>query len=127
MRKLRNYYLPFLALISLGFLTSCGDDEDVEPEERPNIEFIGGTGFTSSDRTVPAGEEIMTKVIATSGEDDTNLENFVITVSASGASTAVLYDTTDLKGERFEYTTKFFTQGVAGTATYTFTVEDNKG
>ena len=70
MRKLRNFYLPFLAIVSLGFLTSCGDDDDIKPEERPTLEFIGGTGFTAGDRTVAAGEEITTKVVARSGESD---------------------------------------------------------
>src|SRR5687768_16017531 len=28
MKKLRNYYLSFLAVASLGFMTSCGDDSD---------------------------------------------------------------------------------------------------
>jgi hypothetical protein len=36
MKKLRNYYLSFFAVASLGFMTSCGDDsEDVTPEPAP--------------------------------------------------------------------------------------------
>jgi hypothetical protein len=127
MKKLRNYYLAVLAIGSLGFMTSCGDDEDVQPEERPTIEFIGGTGFTSGDRTVAAGEEIVTKVHAASGQSDTNLERFTIKVSTNGATAATLFDTTGLKGESFDYTARYFTQGVAGTSVYTYTVEDNKG
>jgi|SRR5688572_3121622 len=127
MKKFRNYYLSVLAIASLGFLTSCGDDEEIEPEERPTIEFIGGSGFTSGDRTVPAGEEITTKVTAKSGQSDTNLERFTIKVAVNGATAATLFDTTDLKGESFEYTARFFTQGVAGTSVFTYTIEDNKG
>ena len=127
MKKFRNYYLSVLAIASLGFLTSCGDDDDIKPEERPTLEFIGGTGFTAGDRTVPAGEQITTKVVARSGESDTNLERFTIKVSTNGATAATLFDTTDLKGESFEYTARFFTQGVAGTSVYTYTIEDNKG
>lgn len=127
MKKFRNYYLSVLAIASLGFMTSCGDDDEIEPEERPTIEFIGGTGFTSGDKSVPAGEQITTKVVARSGQSDTNLERFTIKVSTNGATPATLFDTTDLKGESFEYTASFFTQGVAGTSVYTYTIEDNKG
>ena len=32
MKKLRNYYLSFFAVASLGLMTSCGDDKEVTPE-----------------------------------------------------------------------------------------------
>ena len=127
MKKFRSYYLSLLAVSSLGFLVSCGNDDEVEPAKNPTLEFIGDTGLTSGDRSVPAGEEITTKVTAGSGESGTNLERFTIKVATNGATAATLFDTTGLTGESFKYTAKFFTQGVAGTSVYTYSIVDNKG
>ena len=127
MKKFRNYYLSVLAIASLGFMTSCGDDDEIEPEERPTIEFIGGSGFTSGDRTVLVLIGFCASRWAKSGESDTNLERFTIKVAVNGATASTVFDTTDLKGESFEYTVRYFTQGIAGTSVLTYTIEDNKG
>lgn len=39
MRKLRTFYLSLLAVASLGFMTSCGDDEDDTPTPPPVAEM----------------------------------------------------------------------------------------
>src|SRR5688572_2292166 len=129
MKKLRNYYLSLLAISSLGFLASCGDDsDDPIPNENPSIEFIGGSNFTSGDKSVAAGTEITTKVTAKSStETGKNLERFQIQVQFDNGIVTTFLDSTGLKGESFEYTSTVPTRGIAGTEKWIYTITDNAG
>ena len=128
MKQLRTYFMSMLAVASLGIMTSCGDDNDTEPEEAPTIEFIGGGNFTSTDKIVAPGDQVTSKVVAKSGQTGTNLERFTITVSMNGATPTTAFDTTDLSGESFEKEFSFFTSGLSGSSEkWTYTIEDNRG
>ena len=118
MKKFRSLYFAMMAIASLSFLTSCGDDEDVNP--LPTLDIAAGTGLTSSDVEVTAGEPLTIKVIAKSNANGRNLKTFRIT--RSDVSTALL-DTTIGK-ENFDYTYNFNAPVNQGTYEYTFTVTD---
>jgi hypothetical protein len=80
MKKIR--YFLFIALASgLAILNSCSDSETVTPaDETPTINFVGGTGYISSNATLKVNETFKVGINAfsntTTGE---NLVKFTIT------------------------------------------------
>jgi hypothetical protein len=58
---MKNLIFLFLSIMIAGmsFMTSCSSDDTTEPQNvQPTINFIGGTGYISSNATVPAGSTI---------------------------------------------------------------------
>lgn len=75
MKKVTNYLLAGLALLSLVF-TSCEDDATSKP---PSLSFRGGAEYTSSDATLTVGETFIVGVTALpNAESGKKLSNFTI-------------------------------------------------
>ncbi|MCB0804530.1 MAG: hypothetical protein KDC05_01955 [Bacteroidales bacterium] len=81
MKKL-SYLLGLLVFAGVIF-TSCSDDDDDEPQNlKPTVTFQTGTGYTSSDVEIMAGDSIKIGVVANensnSGANLTNIRIYMI-------------------------------------------------
>lgn len=78
MKKLRNYYFALMAIASLSFLTSCGnDDEDVNPKASITFE----PSATNDEVSLAPGADINLKVVVTSAD---KLKSFKAAVTYGG-------------------------------------------
>lgn len=88
-----NRILVVLLMIAGVSLSSCKKDDDIVNPE-PTLNFIGGEGYTSTDVTINAGEQIKVGFNA-SANNETNekLTNFKLTRTANNQS-QTLFDST---------------------------------
>ncbi len=75
MKKLLNYGFVLVALVSLAFISSCGDPEDPAPNG-PSVSFNTGDGLITGDVQLNPGDAMAFKVTVTKG--DKNLEKLYI-------------------------------------------------
>lgn len=87
MKKI-NFLFAILIMAGMTFLTSCGTDTAALG---PNMDLKGGSGYTSSDVTVPVGSEI--KVGVTAQQGDAKLVNIKITATANNVPVTLLDST----------------------------------
>lgn len=88
-----NRILVVLLMIAGVSLSSCKKDDDIVNPE-PTLNFIGGEGYTSTDVTINAGEQIKVGFNA-SANNETNekLTNFKLTLTANNQSQTLVDST----------------------------------
>jgi hypothetical protein len=120
MKKISIYF--FALITSLGFLTSCGETETVNPA--PSIVLDNTAPFIAANTEVTAGDSVKFKVVVTGNK----INKFDATVSYDGGTPANLFTDANA-GDKASYTKElaFKVRGVAGTETYTFTATDKNG
>ena len=114
----KNLFFIAIAVLSVGFFTSCEDDEIAT---EPTIEFIAGTDMITADATVEVDQVFKFKCIVTKGSSD--LEEFTIRL---GNSDLTGYPKTDI--DKDSYTDEISLTVVStGTYAYTFIATDKDG
>ncbi len=116
MKKLSILFASLL-LASVTFLTSC--TEDTIP---PTINFLGGTGYTSTDVTINAGSDIKVGITATAGS--AKLTGFEITATHNN-SAVTIYDST-FSSDAFSKTMTLTVEDL-GETKLVFTITDKDG
>ena len=114
----KKLFFIAIAVLSVGFFTSCEDDEiDV----KPSIEFIAGTDMITADATVEVDQDFTFKYIVTKGSSD--LEEFTIRV---GNSDLTGFPKTDIDDDLYQdqLTTSIVSTGIYD---YTFIATDKNG
>jgi hypothetical protein len=108
------------------FFISCKKDEG----KLPNINFIPGSDYTYTSKSLPQGTSFKIGINASKAEDKDVLKKFNISRSTNGAAAVSVFDK-DLSGsEGDSYTYDFtgVTDSIPGqTDKYTFTVTNRDG
>jgi hypothetical protein len=117
MKKL-SFLFAVLLMASVPFFTSCGTDGETDP---PTLMLNAGTGYTSTDVSVPVNTELKVGVITAKGS--AKLTNLKIT--QSGESTA-LVDTT-ISADNFNIDYLISAPSTVGVFTWTFRITDANG
>ena len=119
------FYLLLLSVASLT-LNSCEKDEN----NKPDISFKTGAGYTSSSTTVASGSTVLIGIHAVKASDADVLKKLTVSLSRNGGTTTTEY-TADLlpaqqDGFDFDFTP---TLGLTAGDKYkfTFTVTDSDG
>jgi len=123
MKTIKLFFIA-LAVLSVGFFTSCEDDEVATG---PTIEFISGTGIITASGEVTIDEPYSFKCLVTKGTAD--LLSFDI---KEGIPSLTGYPKTKDNDDNFDedsYTvaTEALTQVSTGSVTYTFIAIDKDG
>lgn len=114
----KKLFFIAIAVLSVGFFTSCDDDEIAV---EPSIEFIAGTDMITADATVEVDQVFKFKCIVTKGSS--NLEEFTIRL---GNTDLTGYPKTDI--DKDAYTDEISLTVVStGTYAYTFIATDKDG
>jgi hypothetical protein len=115
--------LFLLAIPALGFLASCGGDDDSAP--KPTITINSGAGLTSADGNAPIGSDVTFEIVALS--NDKKIKNVNLTLSTNGGTAGVIADS--IVGEKT--VTWRVVQPISGSTgdllTFTFTAVDDNG
>lgn len=115
--------LFLLAIPALGFLASCGADDEDSP--KPTITVNSGPGLTSADGNASIGSEVTFEVIALS--NDKKIKSMSLSLSTNGGAAGVIADS--IVGEKTA--TWRVAQAISGSTgdvlTFTFTAVDNNG
>src|SRR6478736_7546255 len=74
MKKISKFF-SMLAFAAVALLSSCSDDND--PKPAPSLDFVAGTGYTTSDVTLAPGSTLKVKWVANKGDKD--MKTFAIT------------------------------------------------
>lgn len=83
-----NVLLSMTLMAGALFVTSCSKDETTDPG--PSLNLKGGSGYTSDDKTIAAGDSIRVGVIAASSNvSNDKLTNFKFTVTFDNSSATV--------------------------------------
>jgi hypothetical protein len=91
MKKI-NLLFFMMALGAATFFSSCQKDEILNPE--PSINFKGGSGYTSTDVTISAGESIKVGINAVqNSETKSDLTTFTIVVTQNNTPQTVINET----------------------------------
>lgn len=84
-----NVLLSMTLMAGALFVTSCSKDETTDPG--PSLNFKGGSGYTSDDKTVAAGESILVGVMAASSNvSNDKLTKFTLTSTYDNSTTTVV-------------------------------------
>jgi hypothetical protein len=118
MRKFRSLFMMLLTLASMSVLTSCGDEEEVNP--KATITFDPSADNVS----LASGSPIQFKVLVTSTD---KLKEFKMTKTAAGFNDDTTVTNFPAAGYEFNVN-DVVTPGIAvgSTITYTFTATTNK-
>ena len=122
MKKLLSFTAIAVCMLSIF---SCKKDEG----KLPNISFITGGGYTSSDATVAQGAAITFGINASKAEDKDVLTSFDVSVSYDGAAATSVVNVplTGAQGDSYTIDIPIITRSVAGTEKYIFTVVNRDG
>lgn len=124
MKKL-NFLFAILLMASVSFITSCSEDETTD--QKPTINLQGGTGFTSSDVTLKAGEPLKVGINAFSNSSSkSKLVKFKVVRTYNNIPFTAL-DSTLSSTDAFNITLETFAYPAAGKERFTFTVTDKAG
>ena len=125
MKKL-NFLFAIILMASMPFFTSCGTDGETT-DVKPTINFTGGTGFTSSDVTLKAGDLIKVGISAFSNASSkTKLKIFKV-VRTFNNNAFVALDSTLNSTDAFNITLESYAYPAAGVEKWTFTITDKDG
>lgn len=116
MKTIKLFFIG-LAVLSVGFFTSCEDDEVATG---PTIEFIGGT-YVDTDATVTEDSTFTFKWIVTKGSAD--LESFTIRLTNNDITG---YPVTDIDPDLYQGQ-QAITPAGTGVYEYTFIATDEDG
>ncbi|MDX5345674.1 MAG: DUF4466 family protein [Hymenobacteraceae bacterium] len=118
-RKFRSYFTMAVAVVSVGFLTSCGDDD--EPNPKATITFDPSTETVER----APGEDITMKAVVTSQD---RLKEFKMTKSILGVTKDTIVTNFPSAGYEFNLVDQVPASAQVGNSiTYTFTATTNKG
>jgi len=124
MKKL-NFLFAILLMASVPFFTSCTDDETTDKD--PTINLQGGSGFTSTDVTLKAGEAMKVGINAFSNSTSkAKLVKFKVVRTYNNVPFTAL-DSTLSSTDAFNITLSTFAYPAAGKERFTFTVTDKDG
>lgn len=119
MKKFRSYLMTMLAVVSVGFLSSCGDDD--EPNPKANIVF----NPSAESVELAPGAPITLQVAVTSAD---KLKEFKMSKNVLGVTQDSVVKDFPKAGFDFNLNDVVPTTAQPGnTITYTFTVTTNKG
>ncbi len=122
--KITSQVLSVMMLFAVLVSSSCKKQKDKQIP--PVLNFKTGTGYTSSDATLPMNDTIMVGITAQKSEDKDLLTRFVETQSYDGgASTSLLNESFNLDSYSKDMT--IITRNVAGNEKYTFTIINRDG
>ena len=122
-QRVRAILIAAVLVISVA---SCKKEEDAHVP--PDVQFKTGTGYTSDDATVAAGDSVLVGIIATKTEDE--LKTFNVSYAYDGATSTTTAFNLPLSGSQEEsYTTDYTiaTRSQAGTEKWSFTITDRDG
>lgn len=122
---MKNFVKITLCLIGIGmlFITSCTKDSSNPEPQLPTIQFIGGTGYTSTDVTVTAGSPLKFGINAFSNTStNTKLVNFTITRVFNNIPSVVLDST--INTNTYSVTLNTSASSVAGAENIIFKITD---
>ncbi len=124
--KRLSFLFAILVMASVPFFTSCSKDTTTA-DVKPTINFIGGTGFTSGDVTLNAGDAIKVGISAFSNSSSkAKLKNLKV-VRTFNNTPFVALDSTFSTTDAFNITLESFAYPAAGTERWTFTITDKDG
>ncbi len=122
MYKFKSYMMAMLAVGSMAFLTSCGDDD--EPAPAPTL-ALQGPDAAGGD--VAANQQITIDVIATDN-GGARLDKFEVFYTPPGSNQQLTLGTPVTGINDANYNTSFSTTvGTSGTETYTFRITNKDG
>lgn len=116
----------FLPAIIVLMLTSCKKENDAHIP--PEITFQSGSGYTTGDATINAGDSVLVGVRITKKEDD--LRTLNISYAYDGATSSVTflnYTMTAAEYGGFSHDYWIHARNQPGTEKWTFTVTDRDG
>jgi hypothetical protein len=123
MRKI-NLIAGLLLLTGIGFLSSCS--KDTTTDLSPSLSFTGGTGFTSADATLSAGELFRVGITAAANTSSgKNLVRFKVVRTFNNTPTTEL-DTT-INTDNFSWNAYYSANTAVGSERWTFTITDKNG
>lgn len=123
--KKSNLFLMFLFLAAASVLTSCGKDDEPLIDPKPTIDFKGGSGYTSSDVTIDAGQQILVGFNAAyNTSTKKNLTNFLLTLTSNNVAQTLVDSTINTDVYAADVTINF---PQAGSARLTAKITDKDG
>ena len=109
---------------TINLFTACSDDEEEPLDQSPTINFIGGSDYTSSDVTVPAGTILKVGITATANTNsNAKLVRFKVTRTFNNIGESVI-DSTLSNLSSFTYTRNIQARTEAGTERWSFEIID---
>jgi len=124
--KRLSFLFVIILMASVPFFTSCSKDTTTT-DVKPTINFTGGTGFTSGDVTLKAGEAIQVGISAFSNSSSkAKLKNLKVVRTFSNTPFTAL-DSTFSTTDAFNITLESFAYPAAGIERWTFTITDKDG
>jgi hypothetical protein len=123
--KFKHFALLALFVATISLFTSCKKDEE-PTEKEPTINFVGGTGFTSTDVTLPAGSVFKVGITAAANTNsNAKLVKFKVTRTANNVPTTVTDST--LSTATLNFTRSYTTNMEGSKERWTFEVTDSDG
>ena len=125
MKKFKNSALFVIIILIVSALSISSCKKDSTADKSPSINFIGGTGYTSSDKSVTVGSNIMVGINASSNTNTgTKLKEVIVTLTYN--------NTPQILGDTLINTTAFTNSGEipvnwTGTARLSIKVIDKDG
>ena len=115
-----------LMALTVGFTTSCKDEEEDE-RVPPDLSFKTGANYTFANKIVGMGDSVLVGCVVTKKEDD--LKSFNISVSYDGGALSTRFNhfTTGAEVGGYAHDYWIVTRSQAGTEKWVFTVVDKDG
>lgn len=125
MKKISHLIIASLIALLIFTAASCKKD----PGRLPDISFITGTGYLSSDGTVAKNTSFKIGINAAKTENEDVLKTFNISVSYDGgpSETVVSQTLTTAQEDNYTYDLVKNTRNQAGTEKYSFTITNRDG
>jgi hypothetical protein len=120
------YFMGLLLLTGAMVFTSCNKDDDDPVDINPNLAFMGGADYTSSDATFIVGEAFKVGVNASENANSgKKLVSFVVVRTFNNVPTTVL--DSSFSSATFTWEDNLLANAEVGTERWTFTVTDKDG
>lgn len=124
MRK-NFFFLLLVFAVASTVLVSCNKDENTDPQ-LPSINFVGGSGYVSTDGTYPVNTLLKVGINAAANTTSgSKLTKLVVTRTFNNVPTTVLDSTISVSN--FNIEANFYTASVAGTERFAVKVTDADG
>jgi len=125
MKKIGHFIIATVTVLLIFTGLSCKKD----PGRLPDISFITGTGYLSSDATVAKNTSFKIGINAAKTEEEDVLKTFNISVSYDGGASETLLTQTLTSAQEDNYTYDMVknTRNQAGTEKYSFTISNRDG
>lgn len=124
MRK-NFFFLLLVFAVASTVLVSCNKDENTDPQV-PSINFVGGSGYVSTDGTYPVNTLLKVGINAAANTTSgSKLTKLVVTRTFNNVPTTVLDSTISVSN--FNIEANFYTASVAGTERFAVKVTDADG